>query len=74
MSVQERSAIIMPENAIVTNETVEKRIAFPISCVPGRIPSMIIGAPYHMFVVIIPLTHKVVFLILPSRKRKFLSD
>jgi len=29
-------------------------------------------SPY--VVVIIPLTHKAVFLILPSRKRKFLSD
>lgn len=43
--VKERSARIMPENAIVTNETVEKRIALPIGWVPGYIPSMIIGIP-----------------------------
>ena len=49
MSVQEGSAQIMPEKASVMNETVEKRIALPIiSGVPGYIPSMIIGASYHM--------------------------
>jgi len=35
---------------------------------------MIIGAPYPYVVTIIPLTHKAVILILPSRKRKFLSE
>ena len=32
MSVQEKSAQIMPENTIAMSESVEKRIALPISC------------------------------------------
>jgi hypothetical protein len=74
MSVRERSAQIMPKNAIVTNETVEKRIALPISWVT-RTHSL--HNHRHLIpyvVVIIPLTRKAVFLILPSRKRKFLSE
>jgi len=37
MSVQERSARIMPENAIVTNKTIKKRIDFQISRAPPNI-------------------------------------
>jgi hypothetical protein len=57
----------MPENAVVTNEMVEKLIALPTIY-------EIIGAPYPYVVTIIPLTHKAVILILPSQKRKFLSE
>ena len=53
-------------STLVTNETVEKRIALPISWLPEHIPSMIIGAPMPYVVVIIPLTYKAVFSILPS--------
>ena len=77
MSVPERSARIMPENIIVTNKTVEKRIAFQISWVPRILSLHDHLCPIPYVVVIVPLTHRDVFLIdirLSPRKRKFLSE
>ena len=48
MGVQERSAQITPEHAIVKNETVKKQFALSTRRVPGHISSMIVGAPYPM--------------------------
>ena len=62
ISVRERSAQIMPENAIVTTETVKKRIALPISWVTRTHSLHDHRQPIPYVLVIIPLILKFIFL------------